>query len=68
MQSIPHIEKLVIRGDFNGYIGSTSRGYDDVHGDFRFDDRNEGGTSLLDLEWLTRLFNVIFSTTKMPEE
>ncbi|XP_075091654.1 uncharacterized protein LOC142171849 [Nicotiana tabacum] len=45
---IPHTEKLFIGGDFNGHIGATSEGYDDVHGGFGFGDRNGGSTSLLD--------------------
>ncbi|XP_019260404.1 PREDICTED: uncharacterized protein LOC109238409 [Nicotiana attenuata] len=34
MRDILHTEKLFIGGDFNGHIGATSRGYDDVHGGF----------------------------------
>ncbi|XP_070034445.1 uncharacterized protein [Nicotiana tomentosiformis] len=49
VRGIPHTEKLVIRGDFNGHIGVSARGYDEVHGSFGFGIRNEGGTSLLDL-------------------
>ncbi|XP_060177801.1 uncharacterized protein LOC132607736 [Lycium barbarum] len=45
---IPLTEKLFVRGDFNGHIGSVSRGYNDVHGGFGFGDRNGGGVSLLD--------------------
>ncbi|XP_019265437.1 PREDICTED: uncharacterized protein LOC109242999 [Nicotiana attenuata] len=40
--------QLVIGGDFNGHIGVTARGYDEVHGGFGYGVRNEGGTSLLD--------------------
>lgn len=39
--------ELLLGGDFNGYIWTTSTGYDDVHGGFNFGDRNEG-VSLLD--------------------
>ncbi|XP_059292361.1 uncharacterized protein LOC132045797 [Lycium ferocissimum] len=45
---IPPTEKLFIGGDFNGHIGSISGGYDDVHGDCSFGDRNGGGVPLLD--------------------
>lgn len=48
MRSIPHIERLVIGGDFNGYIGLISSDYDDVYDGFGFGDRNDGGTSLLE--------------------
>ncbi|XP_019240037.1 PREDICTED: uncharacterized protein LOC109220030 [Nicotiana attenuata] len=45
VHSIPHTEKLFIGGDFNGHIGASARGYDDVHGGFDFGDRNEGANS-----------------------
>lgn len=48
VHGIPHTEKLFIGGDFNGHIGKTARGYDDVCGGFGFGGRNEEGTSLLD--------------------
>lgn len=40
------------------HIGSTLRGYDDVHGGFYFGDRNEGviAQRLLTLSFLTRVF------------
>ncbi|KAG5581311.1 hypothetical protein H5410_051938 [Solanum commersonii] len=31
VRGIPNTEKIVIDGDFNGYIGATSNGFDDVH-------------------------------------
>ncbi|XP_019226630.1 PREDICTED: craniofacial development protein 2-like [Nicotiana attenuata] len=48
VRGIPLTEKLFIGGDFNGYIGATSGGYDNVHGGFGFGVRSGGGTSLLD--------------------
>ncbi|XP_075102006.1 uncharacterized protein LOC142177415 [Nicotiana tabacum] len=45
VRSIPHTKKLFIGGDFNGHIGASARGYDDVHGRFGFRDRNEGANS-----------------------
>ncbi|XP_016540785.2 craniofacial development protein 2-like [Capsicum annuum] len=48
VSSIPNIEKLVMEGYFNGYIGSLLIGYNDVHHGFSFGERNEGGASLLD--------------------
>ncbi|XP_009800696.1 uncharacterized protein [Nicotiana sylvestris] len=48
MHQVPPTEKLFIRGDFNGHIGSTTCGYDEVHGGFSFGERNGGGTLLLD--------------------
>ncbi|XP_047253765.1 uncharacterized protein LOC124887886 [Capsicum annuum] len=41
VRSIPSTEKLFLGGYFNGHIGSLSRGYDDVHGDFSFGERNK---------------------------
>nr|XP_009798337.1 PREDICTED: uncharacterized protein LOC104244582 [Nicotiana sylvestris] len=41
-------DPLEEEGDFNGHIGSSARGYIEVHGDFGFGDQNGGGTSLLD--------------------
>ncbi|KAG5573068.1 hypothetical protein H5410_062834 [Solanum commersonii] len=48
VRGIPNTEKIVIGGDFNGHIGATSNGFDDVHGSFGVGGRNGGGTSLLD--------------------
>ncbi|XP_049410398.1 uncharacterized protein LOC125873518 [Solanum stenotomum] len=48
VRGIPITEKIVIGGDFNGHIGATSNGFDDVHGGFGFGERNGGGSSLLD--------------------
>ncbi|XP_075074726.1 uncharacterized protein LOC142162289 [Nicotiana tabacum] len=48
MRSILHTEKLFIGGDFNGHIGASAIGYDDVHGGYGFGVRNEGVNSLLD--------------------
>jgi len=41
VRDIQCIEKLFLGGDFNGHIGTTFRGYDDVHDGFNFGDRNE---------------------------
>ncbi|XP_019262178.1 PREDICTED: craniofacial development protein 2-like [Nicotiana attenuata] len=43
--SIPQTEKLFIGGYFNGHIGASARGYDDMHGGFGFGDRNKGANS-----------------------
>nr|XP_016435259.1 PREDICTED: uncharacterized protein LOC107761548 [Nicotiana tabacum] len=50
VRGIPHAGKFFIGGDFNGNIGVIARGYDEVHGGFGFEDRNEGSTSLLDFD------------------
>ncbi|XP_070056545.1 uncharacterized protein [Nicotiana tomentosiformis] len=48
VRGIPQSQKVFIGGDFNGLVGETTRGYNEVHGGFSFGIRNEGGTSLLD--------------------
>ncbi|XP_059295582.1 uncharacterized protein LOC132048918 [Lycium ferocissimum] len=53
VRGFSHSEKLFLGGDFNGHIGSSARGYDDVYGGFGFGDRNEGGTALLDFAELS---------------
>nr|XP_016463324.1 PREDICTED: craniofacial development protein 2-like [Nicotiana tabacum] len=62
---IPHTENLFIRGDFNGHIGATSWGYDDVHGGFGFGDRNGGGTSLLDF---AKAFDLVIANSSFPKK
>ncbi|XP_060177875.1 uncharacterized protein LOC132607814 [Lycium barbarum] len=66
VKSIPPSKKLFVRGDFNGHIGSISRGYDNVHGGFGFGDRNGGGVSLLDFAKAFRL--VITNSSFLKKE
>ncbi|XP_070022762.1 uncharacterized protein [Nicotiana sylvestris] len=61
---IPSTEKLFIGGDFNGHIGSSPEGYEEVHGVFSFGDRNGGGTSLLDF---TRGFELVIANSSFPK-
>ncbi|VFQ93629.1 unnamed protein product [Cuscuta campestris] len=44
----PLTEKVVIGGDFNGHIGESADGFEDVHGGFGFGSRNPTGVSLLE--------------------
>ncbi|XP_047253639.1 craniofacial development protein 2-like [Capsicum annuum] len=48
VRNMPRSEKIVIAGDFNGYIRVLPGGYDDVHGGFGFSGRNSEGATLLD--------------------
>ncbi|XP_019231622.1 PREDICTED: craniofacial development protein 2-like [Nicotiana attenuata] len=64
VHSIPHTEKLFIGGDFNGHIGASARGYDDVHGGYDFGDRNEGANSLLDF---ARAFDFVIANSSFPK-
>ncbi|XP_019244391.1 PREDICTED: craniofacial development protein 2-like [Nicotiana attenuata] len=60
VRSIPHTENLFIGGDFNGHIGDSARGYDDVHGGYDFGVRNEGCNSLLDF---ARAFDLVIANS-----
>ncbi|XP_070003141.1 uncharacterized protein [Nicotiana sylvestris] len=64
VRSIPHTEKLFIGGGFNGHFGASARGYDDVHDEFGFGDRNEGGNSLLDF---ARAFDLVIANSSFPK-
>ncbi|VFQ72995.1 unnamed protein product [Cuscuta campestris] len=44
----PLTEKVIIGGDFNGHIGDSAEGFEDVHGGFGFGSRNPTGVSLLE--------------------
>nr|XP_016455483.1 PREDICTED: craniofacial development protein 2-like [Nicotiana tabacum] len=59
----PPTEKLFIGGDINGHIGLSVGGYGEVYSGFGFEDRNGGGTSLLDFSRAFELviMNSIFS-------
>ncbi|XP_047270395.1 uncharacterized protein LOC124899532 [Capsicum annuum] len=56
VRGMPSFEKIFIRGDFNGHIGSLARGYDNVYGGFSFRDRNEESAAFLDF---TRAFGLV---------
>ena len=48
MQGIPAEEKIFIRGDFNGHVGNSRSGFENVHGRYGFGVRNDAGNSILD--------------------
>nr|XP_009789320.1 PREDICTED: uncharacterized protein LOC104236964 [Nicotiana sylvestris] len=50
--------------DFNGRIGSAAGSYGEVHGGFGLEDRNGGGTSLLDL---ARAFELVIANSIFPK-
>ncbi|XP_019228639.1 PREDICTED: uncharacterized protein LOC109209768 [Nicotiana attenuata] len=64
MCQVPPAEKLFIGGDFNGHIGSTAGGYDEVHGGFNFGERNGGGTSLLDF---AKAFGLVIANSRFSK-
>ena len=41
VRAIPNSEKLL--GDLNGHVGTSSAGFEVVHGGFRYDSRNQEG-------------------------
>ncbi|KAG5590370.1 hypothetical protein H5410_040884, partial [Solanum commersonii] len=65
VRGISNTEKIVIGGDFNGHIGATSNGFDDVHGGFGFGERNGGGTSLLDF---AKAFELVIANSCFPKK
>nr|XP_009626928.1 craniofacial development protein 2-like [Nicotiana tomentosiformis] len=65
VRGIPHTDKLFIGGDFNGHIGATSGGYDNVHSGFGFGDKIGGGTSMLDF---ARAFDLVIANSNLPKK
>ncbi|XP_049399974.1 uncharacterized protein LOC125864075 [Solanum stenotomum] len=65
VRGILNTERLVIGEDFNGHIGATSSGFDDVHGGFGFGERNGGGTSLLDF---AKAFELVIANSCFPKK
>jgi hypothetical protein len=47
VSSVPISEKLFIRGNLNGHIGSNRVGFDGVHGGFGYGSRNQEGEGIL---------------------
>ena len=45
---IPLSEVLIPGGDWNGHVGSTAAGFEEVHGGFGYGERNEEGGRILD--------------------
>ena len=47
MKKVVAIEKMLVGGDFNGYIGSYMGGFGKVHGGYGIGQINDGGVRLL---------------------
>jgi hypothetical protein len=47
VSSVPIYEKPFIGGDLNGHVGSTRVGFNEVHGGFRYESRNQEGKGIL---------------------
>ena len=48
VRAVPSSEKLFIGGDFNGHVGTSSAGFEAVHGGFGYGSRNQEGEEVLD--------------------
>ena len=48
MQGISVKEKIFIGGDFNGHVGNSCSGFENIHGGYGFGDRKDAGNSILD--------------------
>ena len=46
VRGVPSSEKLFIGGYFNGHVGTTSGGFERVHGGFGYGDRNQEGEEI----------------------
>jgi len=63
---IPQNEMVVSVGDTNGHVGSNSVGYDGMHGDYGFGDRNADGSRIS--KFADGLNLVICNTLFMKQE
>ena len=57
---VPSSEKLFIGGDLNGHVGTTSVGFEAVHGGFGYGSRNQEGEKVLDF---TIAFDLMIANT-----
>ena len=48
IRAVPSSEKLFIGGDINGHVGTTSAGFEAVHGGFWYGSRNQESEEVLD--------------------
>ncbi|KAJ1279118.1 hypothetical protein BS78_04G131400, partial [Paspalum vaginatum] len=48
VRTVPTSEKLFIRGDLNGHVGTSNGGYELAHGGFGYGSRNQEGEEILD--------------------
>ena len=60
VRAVPISEKLFIRGDLNGYVGTSSVGFEAVHGGFRYGSRNQEEEEILDF---TIAFDLMIANT-----
>ena len=48
VRAVSSIKKLFIGGDLNGHVGTSSAGFEAVHGSFGYGSRNQEGEEVLD--------------------
>ena len=60
MVVVPSSEKLFIAGDLNGHVGTSSAGFETVHGGFGYGSRNQEGEEVLDF---TIAFDLMMANT-----
>ena len=60
VRTIPTNAKLFIGGDLNGQIGTTSAGFEAVHGGFGYGSRNQEGDEVLEF---AVVFNLLIANT-----
>ena len=62
IQGVPTAERLLVGGDFNGHVGASNGGFEEVHGGHGLGVRNDEGLSLLDfaLSYEMKIVNTMF--------
>ena len=65
VRAIPSSEKLFIGGDLNGHVGTTSAGFEAVHGGFGYGSRNQEGEEVLDF---AVAFDLMITTLSLERE
>ncbi|XP_016553314.1 uncharacterized protein LOC107852752 [Capsicum annuum] len=65
VRSVPSSKKIIIAGDFNGHIEVLSEGYEDMHGDFCFSDKNGEEAALLHF---VRTFGLVVVDSSFPKK
>ena len=67
IQEVPVMERLLVGGDFNGHVGSTNRGFEEVYGRHGLGVQNDEGLSILDfaLSYRMKIVNTMFIKTEI---
>ena len=57
VRAVPTSEKLFIGGDLNSHVGTSSAGFEAVHGGFEYGSRNREGEEVLDFAIANTFFH-----------